>query len=219
MPELTPYRSPQWSRVRLLVLERDGYQCRVRGPKCKRKATEADHIIPWRDGGAWFEPANLRASCDWCNTWRANRQKNQLGWKRSRTQIILVVGPIAAGKSSYVAEHAGPRDLVIDYDAISRSLGPTLERGHGGPRHEMVMQVRNQLLRQVQRGDVPAETAWIVSSNPKAEELFPHHEVVVIDPGREEVMRRAAVERPDTLLWTIEDWYTKRRLSSSDWEW
>lgn len=213
------YNSLQWARVRLEILERDGYRCRVCGPKCKGKATEVDHIIPTADGGPMFDPSNLRASCDWCNTWRAQRQKNKYGWKRSRTKIILVIGPIAAGKSTYVSENAGPRDLVVDYDAISKALGPELPRGHNGVRHEMVREVRNRLIKQIQRGDVAAERAWIISCNPDAEAIFPHHEVRVVDPGRDEVIRRCVKERPAELLWTVDEWYEKRSTPEAIREW
>lgn len=211
--------SARWQRLRLEILERDGYRCKVCGPKCKGKANEADHIIPVADGGPIWEPSNLRAACDACNTWRAQLQKNKLGWKRSKTHIVLVVGPMGSGKSTYVKEHAGPNDLVVDYDAISNALGPELPRGNSGVRHEMVREVRNRLIKQIQRGDVNAETAWILSCNPDAETIFPHHEVRIVDPGRDEIMRRCATERPASLLWTVDEWYRKRKAPEAVREW
>jgi 5-methylcytosine-specific restriction protein A len=62
-----------WKKVRLMVLERDGWLCRVRGPNCLGGATEVDHIVPVVVGGAWHDPSNLRASCGPCNKGR-NRQ-------------------------------------------------------------------------------------------------------------------------------------------------
>lgn len=209
----------RWRALRVEILERDGYKCRIHGPKCKGKAAEVDHIIPVADGGAIWDPANLRASCSACNVWRAQQQKAKHGWRRSRTRITLVVGPIAAGKSTYVQEHAGPNDLVVDYDAISKALGPVLPRGHGGVRHQMVTDVRNKLLRDIRRGDVKADRAWIISCNPEAEAIFPHHEVLVLDPGREEILKRCANERPDTLLPTVDEWYRKRGKPENVREW
>ena len=203
---------PQWRRLRPQILERDGYLCRVRGPKCEGKATEVDHIIPWQDGGALYEPSNLRAACNWCNVWRANRQKARYGWKRSKTHIVLVVGPIAAGKSTYVAEHSGPYDLVVDYDAIAQALLPGQPRD-AGHKHEVVNRVRGSLLTQVRRGEVKAGQVWIVSSNPEAESMFPYHEVVLVDPGRDEVMRRCHEERPASFTRLAEEWYRKREQS------
>lgn len=64
-----------WRRVRKLVLERDGYLCQIKGRHCTIDATCVDHIVPWRAGGAFYDPANLRASCDWCNNARVWREK------------------------------------------------------------------------------------------------------------------------------------------------
>lgn len=56
--------------MRPLVLERDGYRCRIGGSKCKGRATHVDHVIPWAEGGAPFDPRNLRAACHPCNVGR-----------------------------------------------------------------------------------------------------------------------------------------------------
>lgn len=66
------YRSRGWRELRLYVLARDGYRCRVRLPGCIGRATEADHIQALADGGAWLDPHNLRASCKPCNVARGN---------------------------------------------------------------------------------------------------------------------------------------------------
>jgi 5-methylcytosine-specific restriction endonuclease McrA len=71
----TPYAMPQWRRIRLYVLARDKYECQIRMPGCKGRATAADHIVPWLDGGAWLAPENLRAACGSCNSARANKNR------------------------------------------------------------------------------------------------------------------------------------------------
>ena len=68
------YDDAPWRAVRLLVLERDGWMCQIRGPRCELDANEADHIVPWRVGGAYYDMANLRASCGNCNKRRAKRE-------------------------------------------------------------------------------------------------------------------------------------------------
>lgn len=59
--------SPQWRRLRLVILERDGWRCRIRGEGCTLKATDADHIISRGDGGDPWDVTNLRAACAHCN--------------------------------------------------------------------------------------------------------------------------------------------------------
>lgn len=66
------YRTGKWKSVRRKVLERDHFQCKIRGPKCKGTATECDHIIPVSKGGSWLDQTNLRAACRPCNSGRAD---------------------------------------------------------------------------------------------------------------------------------------------------
>ncbi len=68
------YKSVAWRRVRLVVLERDGWRCRIRGARCLGKATEVDHVVPLVHGGDALDPSNLRASCKPCNAGRSNRR-------------------------------------------------------------------------------------------------------------------------------------------------
>ena len=58
----------------MAVLQRDGFRCRIRDTKCQEHATNVDHIIPPKDGGAFFDAANLRAACEWCNKSRGGRE-------------------------------------------------------------------------------------------------------------------------------------------------
>jgi 5-methylcytosine-specific restriction endonuclease McrA len=59
----------RWRRIRLAILNRDGWRCRVPladGGPCGRPARTAGHILARIDGGGdtW---ANLRAECAWHN--------------------------------------------------------------------------------------------------------------------------------------------------------
>jgi 5-methylcytosine-specific restriction endonuclease McrA len=59
------YRWPTGLRAR--ILQRDSHLCRIQGEGCTVVAAEVDHIVSPRDGGAWFDPSNLRAACAHCN--------------------------------------------------------------------------------------------------------------------------------------------------------
>lgn len=65
-----------YRRLRLLVLDRDRHECQIRGPRCTRYATQVDHIVARCDGGAVYDPTNLRAACAACNGWRAAERTN-----------------------------------------------------------------------------------------------------------------------------------------------
>jgi 5-methylcytosine-specific restriction endonuclease McrA len=64
------YWTPEWKRLRLLVLDRDRWVCRVRDRGCTGGATTVDHVDPVVEGGAFWDPSNLRAACGWCNSQR-----------------------------------------------------------------------------------------------------------------------------------------------------
>ena len=53
-----------WRRLRLEILERDGYRCRKCG---KAGRLEVDHIKPLRRGGDEYSPGNLQAICRGCH--------------------------------------------------------------------------------------------------------------------------------------------------------
>ena len=62
-----------WRRVRLEVLERDGWECRLRLACCITDATTIDHRISLVRGGARLDPANLQAACGPCNDAKGGR--------------------------------------------------------------------------------------------------------------------------------------------------
>lgn len=67
MTERRPYDSRQWRELRLLILQRDKYECQIRLPTCLGVADRVDHIVGWRQGGKWYDPMNLRSCCHPCN--------------------------------------------------------------------------------------------------------------------------------------------------------
>jgi 5-methylcytosine-specific restriction protein A len=73
-----------WKRIRLVVLERDGYTCQIRGPYCTTHATQVDHIINTASGGAELDPTNLQSTCPPCNARKAQRESvaARNAWKR-----------------------------------------------------------------------------------------------------------------------------------------
>jgi hypothetical protein len=113
-----------------------------------------------------------------------------------------VVGPPGAGKTRYVADHRGTADLVVDYEAMAQAMGGS---------HGAVMTARNAVLKSLRRGECDAQRAWIISANPEAESVFPYHERVVVDPGRDVVQAQAVgAGRPVEWATLIDEWYAAR---------
>ena len=206
-----PQYSGPWKKIRLQVLERDGYQCQIKGPHCARTADQVDHIVPVLEGGSWFDDRNLRAACRRCNVGRSNADANDR-WKSSSTRIVLVVGPPGAGKSTLVNNERGPTDVVIDYDKIAEALGSTASHSHDRSMHKATMAARNGVLRALRRGEIQASKVWVVSANANAESIFPFHEVRVVDPGRSVVLGQLeAAGRLTEFASIVESWYSQRQ--------
>ena len=66
-------KTAAWRRTRQTVLERDGHECQIMGPRCSGRATQVDHIIPKCDGGD-ENLDNLRAACQPCNAAAGGRR-------------------------------------------------------------------------------------------------------------------------------------------------
>lgn len=203
-----PQYSGPWRKIRAQILQRDGQLCQIRGPKCTTQATAVDHIIPIAAGGPWYDPANLRATCVNCNNARITEHKNET-WRTARTRIHLITGPPAAGKTTHAQTHKGPNDLLIDYDLIAEALGAT---PHNSDHiHEATNAARNSILRKLRRGEINVGRCWLISANPRAEQILPYHTTECIDPGIDEVKARAIrAGRDPRFLALIDRWYQER---------
>jgi len=59
----------QWKKIRLQVLDRDGWVCAY----CGRPANTADHIYPRVQGGDMWALDNLQSLCKSCNSSKGSR--------------------------------------------------------------------------------------------------------------------------------------------------
>lgn len=57
-------QTARWRRLRREILRRDNYKCVDCGAA---GMLECDHIVPVRDGGAEYDPANLQMLCKRCH--------------------------------------------------------------------------------------------------------------------------------------------------------
>lgn len=211
-----PYVGP-WRRIRLQILERDDYRCQIVAANCTTAANHVDHIVPVEQGGAPYDPANLRAACQRCNVGRRNSLHDRDGWRNVATRITLVYGPPGAGKSTYVQQHRGPRDLIVDYDLIGHALGSEDRHSHQEI-HGAINAARNAVLSKIRRGETGAGKVWIISTNPDAVRMFPHHDAVLLRPDAE-ISRQRAQDggRTESALELHEQWHQASAGPSRDW--
>lgn len=133
--------------------------------------------------------------------------------------VFVVTGPPAGGKSTWVREHAKPGDITIDYDDLAACLAPGVDRDPTAqPIHvaSVVAAARdaalNEAVSEYARYDV-----YLVHAMPSRQAMnrYRKHgfEIVTVDPGFVECMRRAAVGRTPRQQAIVRDWYERRGLT------
>ena len=142
-----------WVKLREIVLKRDAYLCQecLRNDRptplgIKPHDHAIDHITPKARGGT-DDLDNLESLCAPCHdaksatehgSGRAKVIISPDGWptgpkrwgysipdgvKPSGIPVVLVSGPPAAGKSTYIEANAKPGDTVIDFDLLCKRVG------------------------------------------------------------------------------------------------
>jgi len=86
------YGSARWARLRQGIFERDNYVCQVRLKKCRGRANVVDHIIRSEEGGAEYDPANLRACCR-----SGNMVRHNAAYFREKVDAAAV-SPLSSGR-------------------------------------------------------------------------------------------------------------------------
>lgn len=132
--------------------------------------------------------------------------------------LTVVVGPPAAGKSTWVLERAKPGDVVIDFDRLAVAL-----TGLGGDPHDHSAPVAAvtraartaaiaAAIKQADRANV-----YVIHSSPGQQRMAEYRElgaqIVTIDPGRDVVRERCKTERPRRMFAAIDEWYRERGQS------
>jgi 5-methylcytosine-specific restriction protein A len=86
-----------------------------------------------------------------------------IGLSPSRIPLTIVCGPPAGGKSTYVATHRDPEDVVIDLDEIIRE---TTGRGRDADTRtrRCALKERNNRLFALSSYDGPAKAAWFITT-------------------------------------------------------
>lgn len=207
-----------WRKVRRAVLD-DEPLCRF----CYAKglvveADEVDHI----DGDSFNNDRdNLRPLCRPCHLLRTARDqafgKYQFRPEWLRPAVIpvaIVCGAPCSGKSTYVARHAAPQDLVIDLDVIASTIAESglhdWDRKWLGP----AIRERNRLLGELtKRPQWPR--AWLILSEAAPDrrqwwaDTFKPESIVVMETPPAVCMARAIGRpKPEAAREAIGRWWS-----------
>jgi len=134
--------------------------------------------------------------------------------------IRVISGPPCAGKSTFVTENALPGDIVIDMDLIASAMvvDDIEPHDYSDEVRQIARSARKVAVKEALRiGQVSRRNVWIVHTQPDAEwsRIYRMHNarVTVVDPGRDECLRRLA-DRPSSqhvrTKRVIDDFYARR---------
>lgn len=155
------YLSDQWKAFRSRYLASIGGIQRPNGrwsARCQQcgewtDTPEVHHIKPLRTHPELaLDINNVSAWCKPCHSKEA----------QGLHPVTIVCGPPNSGKTTWVAEHKGPNDLVWDFDAIAEAMGfgeyprPTDVAG-------IICNMREELLRCIRSGRLRRRAYLIVS--------------------------------------------------------
>jgi hypothetical protein len=226
----------EWKRARRVARIQAKYTCaRCHAYLPGKGQLHVHHRKPVaRSMALSLEPLNFMVLCSPCHNIVEPRVTNTAE-KASRARpilpkpgcrVMLVCGPVAAGKSSYVKANRGPDDTVVDFDAIARDLGygrerRSLSRGKLG----LVLQERNRRLRAL--AQAPRDhVAWVILLAPssalrawwiKQLNVAPD-DMVLLTPSKEDLKKRILSDPTrakviDLHMQLMSQWFDKERAN------
>jgi len=133
--------------------------------------------------------------------------------------LIVVTGPPAAGKSSWIKAHAKADDIVIDLDLMALAMaGPGADHhAHTDVLTKVVHRARyaaiDEACRHLDKVDV-----YVIHTQPSAKARAKYKRlearIVTVDPGRDIVMARVKAMRQPEMERVVSRWYNSRRGQS-----
>lgn len=128
------YGSTAWRKTQAAYMEKQNYICE----RCGAPAQIVHHKIPLTNDNLYnskiaLDWDNLEALCRKCHA-EAHKDRDYISVKgaefdadgnlikQQRARVTIVWGPPGSGKSTYVAEHKGDKDLILDLDYICAAL-------------------------------------------------------------------------------------------------
>ncbi len=134
--------------------------------------------------------------------------------------LYLITGPPAAGKSTWVKEHAQHGDITIDYDALASVLTPQGGKPHAWPPQvKAVTKAARQAAIDTAMTLARQHNVYLIHSSPGTTLLDRYRQagarIITVDPGKAIVMARAKKERPWQMQQAIKEWYDQQTLMTN----
>lgn len=128
-------------------------------------------------------------------------------------RVTLVTGPPCSGKTTYVAQHRQPGDIVLDYDAIAQALGSGDTHDHPKSIHPYALHVIDAVLDRHAR-DVRHTKLWLIKCDPAKRDIALAGSRVTLNATAEGCKRRATeAGRPKRWLALIDAWFERHSVA------
>jgi hypothetical protein len=129
--------------------------------------------------------------------------------------LYVITGPPAAGKSTWVREHAEHGDIVIDYDRIAVALTTDDGNGHSHPDHiKTITRAARRAAIDTALPLADSHDVYLIHSTPGASTLTRYRSlgarIITIDPGRDIIADRIKTERPWQMQQVADQWYQQQ---------
>lgn len=127
--------------------------------------------------------------------------------------LTVLIGPPCSGKTTWVLEHAGAHDIVIDYDRIAVALAGTGAHTHKHPKvlKEVTMVARRAAIREALK-HAAVVNVYLIHTHPAPHDMAAYRRdgatLIVLDPGRDVVTQRCRTMRTTGHLAAVKRWYT-----------
>ena len=124
--------------------------------------------------------------------------------------IIIVYGPPASGKTTYVKQHITNEDMVYDYDAISQSITLSEYQHYMPQAHDTCILIRNMMLdytRHISKGKLYVITTYL---SKKITDRVSNYHIVRMDTDIDTCIERVNNnDRPDKdkVKQVIREWF------------
>ncbi len=229
----TFYNSAEWITVRDAYIAHrtaiDGGVCE----RCRENAgEELHHVIPLtpaniNDYSITLDPANLKWLCKDCH-FKVHREMILKKWEEARARnrkilnrgcyfnddgelvqmkVYIVWGSPASGKSTYVAEHMNPGDLVVDLDNLKQAISLQPKTETPDNLLDIAIELRDCLYKMIEERAVDCKNVWVIAALPQRKErealgLRLGAELIHMNAGYHECIRRAGEDdnRRDKML-------------------
>ena len=200
-----------WQKLRKLVIERDPV---CTAPGCLEPTDEVDHIVRTSKGGD-DSLDNLQGLCRRCHRTKTTAERKDDAEIGKR---VVVAGPVAAGKTTWVRRNAPPGAMVWDLDQFGALLFNREPEATEAEELDLLLEVRRVIVSHLNRTPCSRpcfiivsnlESATRIAGEIRGEVVAVTAEVDVID--KRLVGRAMTPARTDDLKIVAREWFVRAR--------